>query len=156
MSTIELTASKGYLNVWLECDSQLVLQGFGSTSIVPWNLENKWHNCMTMIQNMRFFVSYIYRECNACVDGPANFGLSLTSLDLFWFSDEPIFIRREYIKNKLGMSNFRCITFWKCFGLVPFFLFCTSFFIYYLIRGYLHLFIKKINNLTTKWHNSTT
>jgi len=46
-----------------------------------------------MTQNMRFFASHIYREGNTCADGLANHGLSLSSLDLFWFPDAPNFIR---------------------------------------------------------------
>jgi len=60
---------------------------------------------------MVFFVSHIYREGNACADGLANFGLTLSSLDLYWFSDVPTFLRGEYIRNRLGMPCFRFITF---------------------------------------------
>jgi len=52
-------------------------------------------------------VSHIYREGNVCANGLVNFGLSLTSLDDFWFDDIPNFIRGEYIRNMLDMSNFR-------------------------------------------------
>jgi len=70
-----------------------------------------WHNCVNITQNMRLFASHIYREGNTCADGLANHGLSLPSLDLFWFRDAPNFIREEYIRNRLGMHNFRFITF---------------------------------------------
>jgi len=103
MTTIELAASKGYCNVWLESDSQLVLQAFKSNMIIPWSLRNKWYNCLVIIHNMRFFASHIYREGNVCADGLANFGLTLTSHDLFWFNDISDFIRGEYIRNRLGM-----------------------------------------------------
>jgi len=35
MTTIELAASNGFSNIWLESDSQLVIQAFNSKSIVP-------------------------------------------------------------------------------------------------------------------------
>jgi len=41
MTTIEIAASKGYWYVWLETDSQLVLQAFKSNMVVPWNLKNR-------------------------------------------------------------------------------------------------------------------
>ena len=64
-----------------------------------------------MTQNMRFFASHIYREGNTCADGLVNHGLSLSSLDLFWFPNAPNFIRGEYSRNKLGMHNLIFITF---------------------------------------------
>jgi hypothetical protein len=68
--------------VWLESDSQLVLQAFKSNMIIPWSLRNKWYNCLVIIHNMRFFASHIYSEVNVCADGLANFGLTLASHDL--------------------------------------------------------------------------
>jgi hypothetical protein len=86
MSAIELAASKGYWNVWLETDSKLILQAFQSYTMVPWNLRNRWYNCLLVTHNMRFMVSHVYREGNVCADGLDNFGLTLVSLDLFWFN----------------------------------------------------------------------
>ena len=83
MTTIELAASNGFTNIWLESDSQLVIQAFKSKSIVPWGLKNRWDNCIGIIQGLNFCASHIYREGNVCADSRANFGLSLASLDLF-------------------------------------------------------------------------
>jgi len=111
MNAIELASSMGFSNVWLESDSQLVILAFKSISIVPWGLRNRWENCLKLTQNMRFYATHIYREGNSCADNLANFGLTLSSLDLFWFDTVPDFVRGEYIKNRLGMPNFRYITF---------------------------------------------
>jgi len=111
MNAIELAASKGFSNVWLESDSQLVTMAFNSKLVVPWELRNRWENCLQLTYNMRFCSSHIYREGNTCADSFANFGLSLSSFDIFWFDVIPEFVRGEYIRNRLGMPNFRFTTF---------------------------------------------
>jgi len=90
---IETTFSKGYFNIWLESYSQLVIQAFSSNKVVPWTLRNRWHNCLCRIKYMRFYVSHIHRKGNICADGLANFGLSLTYVDMFWSNVVPDFIR---------------------------------------------------------------
>ena len=76
---------------------------------------------------MRFVVSHIYREGNACADSLANLALSFPSFELFWSDIIPDLIRGEYIRNRLGMPNFRFNTFWKGFGSVPLFYFVLFF-----------------------------
>nr|ABD32287.2 Polynucleotidyl transferase, Ribonuclease H fold [Medicago truncatula] len=111
MNAIELASSMGFFNIWLQSDSQLVILAFKSISIVPWALRNRWENCLKLTHRMRFCATHIYREGNTCADSLANFGLTLSSLDLFWFDTVPDFVRGECIKNRLGMPNFRYITF---------------------------------------------
>ena len=111
MNAIEVAALMGFSNVWLESDSQLVILAFKSNTVVPWGLRNRWENCIHITHRMRFCASHIYREGNICADSLANFGLSLSSLDLFWFDTVPDFVRREYNRNRLGMPNFRFVTF---------------------------------------------
>jgi ribonuclease HI len=109
MTTIEIAHLKGFHNVWIEFDSQLVILASKSISVVPWNLRNRWYNCKVRLRNMRFFVSHIYREGNVYADGLANLGLTLPSSELFWSDTIPDFIRGEY--TRLGMPNFRFNTF---------------------------------------------
>jgi ribonuclease HI len=111
MIAIEISYLKGFQNVWLESDSQLVNLAFKSKSVIPWCLRNRWQNCLFRLRNMRFVVSHIYREGNACVDSLANLGLSFSSFDLFWSDIISDFIRGYYIRNRLGMPNFRFNTF---------------------------------------------
>jgi len=103
MTAIEIAYLKGFQNVWLKSDSQLVILSFKSISVVPWCLRNRWQNCLFRIRNMRFVVTHIYREGNACVDSLANLGLSFPSSELFWSDYIPDFIRGEYIRNRLGI-----------------------------------------------------
>jgi len=111
MNAIEVAALMGFSNVWLESDSQLVIRAFKSNTVVPWGLRNRWENCIHITHRMRFCASHIYREGNTCADSLANFGLSLSSLHLFWFDTIPNFVSREYNRNRLGMPNFRFVTF---------------------------------------------
>lgn len=83
--------------------------------------------CLHITRNMRLFASHIYIEGNVCVDRLTNFGLSMSSFDLFLFDDIHNFIRGEYTRNKLSMFNYRFTTFWKGFGTCPPILSCTFF-----------------------------
>jgi len=111
MTAIEIAHLKGYHNVWLESDSQLVILAFKSIYVIPWSLRNRWYNCIVRLRDMRFVVSHNYREGNACADSLANLDLSLSSFELFWSDTIPDFIRGEYTRNKLGLPNFRFNTF---------------------------------------------
>lgn len=45
---IEIAFKKGWHNLWLECDSQLVIKAFNSLSIVPWQICHRWKNCLEL------------------------------------------------------------------------------------------------------------
>jgi len=111
MTAIEIAYNKGFLNLWLESNSQLVILAFKSNMAVPWELRNRWQNCMARLRSMRFVASHIYTEGNACADSLANLGLSMSSFEVFWSDYIPDFIRGEYTMNRLGMPNFRFSTF---------------------------------------------
>lgn len=71
MMGIEYASVKGWTNLWLECDSQLVVTAFKNPSIVSWRLRNRWSNCLVMIKKtMNFHVSRMYREGNTCAGVP--------------------------------------------------------------------------------------
>lgn len=105
MFAIEFAFSKGWLNLWLECDSLLVVTAFKNVSLVPWKLRNRWMNCLAMTRRMRFHCSHIYREGNACADKLANFGFGAASL--IWWNSTPSFIRDDFFRNKFGLPNYR-------------------------------------------------
>lgn len=48
MATIEIAYKKGRLNLWLECDSQLVVSAFCNKFLIPWKIINKCHNCLLL------------------------------------------------------------------------------------------------------------
>jgi ribonuclease HI len=99
MRAIELAKQYNWNNLWLECDSSLVIKAIKNQSIVPWNLRNRWNNCLITIRSMNFIASHVFREGNTCADALANAGLSLTHLRV-WLH-VPDFIRDFYGKNKL-------------------------------------------------------
>lgn len=106
------TAEKRSFNyLWLETDSQLVYLALKSSSIIPWPLRNRWHNCMNYVRSISFTFSHVYREGNSCADGMANLGLSLPYNFLAWYSSIPEVIRGEYNMNRLGLPKFRFVNF---------------------------------------------
>ena len=58
---------------------------------------------------MNFIVSHIYTEGNQCADRLAALGLTIQNLTIW--SEVPLDIREFYVKNRLGMPNFRFINF---------------------------------------------
>lgn len=50
MTAIEIASSKGFTNLWLESDSQLVILAFRSNSGIPWCLSNRWKNCLLELE----------------------------------------------------------------------------------------------------------
>jgi len=84
MRSIEFASSKNWSNFWLETDSMLVVQAFRNQGIVPWQLRNRWCNCLRITSNMNFLVSHVFREGNACADALANIGLSLNTFVYYY------------------------------------------------------------------------
>jgi predicted methyltransferase len=72
-------------------------------------LRNRWRNVKSMINQMNFLVSHIYREGNQIADSLANFGRSLNNLEVW--EEIPSFIIEQYVKDRLGLSQFRFIYF---------------------------------------------
>ncbi|MCH89899.1 ribonuclease H protein, partial [Trifolium medium] len=62
MRAIEVAYSMNWNNLWLESDSELVVQAFKNTNfMVAWNLRNRWHNVKFLLSRMNCIVSHIYR-----------------------------------------------------------------------------------------------
>jgi ribonuclease HI len=108
MNAIEIAASKNWNNLWLETDSTLVVLAFKSSSLVPWVLSNRWHNCLLLTESMNFIVSHIFREGNFCADGLANIGLFLDRLT-FW-NELPLVIKDNFDADRLGKPFFRVVS----------------------------------------------
>jgi len=108
---MEIAQTKNFQHLWLETDSQLVYLALKSSSIIPWSIRNRWHNCLNYVRSIGFTFSHVYREGNACADGMANIGLSLPLNFLTWHSSIPDEIRGEYIMNRMGLPKFRFVNF---------------------------------------------
>ncbi|KAF1865677.1 hypothetical protein Lal_00021708 [Lupinus albus] len=103
---IEIANKKGWKNIWLECDSTLVVDIFKGRGVVPWRLVNSWLRCIHGISSMRFIVTHIFREGNTCADRLAAFGV--TSKVYTWWDVIIRFIFEEFNRNRLGVPNYRC------------------------------------------------
>jgi ribonuclease HI len=84
---IEIAHQRGWLNLWVETDSMLLLQAFNNYNMIPWEVRSRWHNCVEITKGMHFVVNHILMEGNVCVDGLANSGLDNTGFR--WWYDAP-------------------------------------------------------------------
>lgn len=105
MLAIELAFARGWHNLWLECDSKLLVDAFKSEKGVPWKIRNRWRNCLIMTRQMNFLVSHIYREGNSRAHKFATHGLSINSF--IWWDLIPSFIREDFNRNRFGLPWFR-------------------------------------------------
>jgi ribonuclease HI len=106
LRAVEIAWEKGWMNLWLETDSSLVVSTFNkSNNSVAWSLRNRWRNVHIRLKDMNIMVSHIYREGNKVADTLANYGL--TSPALTTWDEAPFFLRDSLESNKLGMPNFR-------------------------------------------------
>jgi ribonuclease HI len=105
MKAIELAVAHDWHNLWLETDSKLVVLAFKNASIVPWQLSNRWSNCLVLTSRMNFVVSHIFREGNQSADALANLGL--LSLEPLWNVVLPRQVREFFVRELIGFPNFR-------------------------------------------------
>ena len=69
---IEQAQTRGWMHLWIESDSQLVIQASKSHCIVPWDLLNRRSNCFGL--NLQLLFSHVFREGNSCADKLATLG----------------------------------------------------------------------------------
>jgi len=105
MLAIEIANFKNWRNLWLETDSMLVYLAFKSSKIVPWNLRNRWDNCLFLLSSLNLCVTHIFREDNQCAYQLANLGLTLSSYS--WFNNVPPQVNVKFVRNKIGFPNYR-------------------------------------------------
>lgn len=102
---IESAYQKNWSNLWIETDSMIASLAFKSQHIVPWQLKNRWENCLLMMSNMHFMITHIVREGNHCADKLANLGLSVVNFT--WWNYPPAEILEDLSRNRLGLPYFR-------------------------------------------------
>ncbi|PNX74140.1 ribonuclease H [Trifolium pratense] len=56
---MELAHSFGWFHLWVESDSKLALSAFENSSIVPWDLRNRWSNCLALGLNINLLEEYL-------------------------------------------------------------------------------------------------
>ncbi|KAL6124174.1 hypothetical protein ACLB2K_076689 [Fragaria x ananassa] len=98
IKAIELAWISDWKYVWLEVDSQIVLDLLRSPMSAPLQLHVLWKNCLYRISMMDFRCSHIYREGNQIANALASFGIS--SSGMTWWNTPPDFIRSLYDRDK--------------------------------------------------------
>ncbi|KAF1878970.1 hypothetical protein Lal_00047642 [Lupinus albus] len=105
MKAIRISYKRGWWNLWLECDSTLVMDIFNSRSKAPWKLQNEWLLCMKeiaqmnlCIAQMNLCISYIHREGNSCANKLTLY--DITSRRNSTWVTFPKFISIEYKRNR--------------------------------------------------------
>jgi hypothetical protein len=94
------------------------LRAFDDMNVVPWDLRNRWSNCLNLGLTLRW--SHIFREGNACGDKLAHLGHNCTQMR--WWNSLPTTLQDDFLRDKLGLPQY-CIT-WLCnstcsFGVRP-------------------------------------
>lgn len=105
MFAIELPFDKGWHNLWLECDSMLVVSAFSNVSLVPWHIRNRWKNCIYLTRQIQFRVSHIFREDNTCADKLASY--SVSSHGFTWWDLVLGFLWENCYRNRFSFPNYR-------------------------------------------------
>jgi hypothetical protein len=82
MRAIELANYRNWKNLWLESDSTLVVLAFKSIDLVPWELSNRWKNCLKITSGMNFvwFPMFIEKVTNVRMVWPISVFLLTGSL----------------------------------------------------------------------------
>lgn len=62
MHAIEISQSKGWFHLWIECNSLMIVESFTNPSIVPWKLRTKCLNYMYFARQMNFRISHNYKN----------------------------------------------------------------------------------------------
>ncbi|MCH80616.1 RNA-directed DNA polymerase (Reverse transcriptase) [Trifolium medium] len=95
---IKLANSKGWKYLWLESDTLTAFRAFDNIDLVPWDLRNRWSNCLSLGLNLQW--SHIYREGNTCADKFAILGHAYANLR--WWSSLPPILRVVFLSDNLG------------------------------------------------------
>ena len=116
----------GLTNVWLECDSALVCDTFTARTNVPWMLRNQWNTYLNYCGKIKFRVTHIFPEKNACADKLANLGF-IHRKSFHWYNRLQSSLFLEFFMNRYSLLMYR-FCYHMGFGLVsPYFLFCIFF-----------------------------
>ena len=75
----------GWRRLWLESDSTFVVDILRSRSRkVPWRWRPAWDRCLSLISQMDFVVTHIYREGNQVADSLAFRSPNIVSPTWWW------------------------------------------------------------------------
>ncbi|XP_045791513.1 uncharacterized protein LOC123886223 [Trifolium pratense] len=102
---IEIAHNKNWNCLWLESDSKVALLAFSNIEIVPWDLRNRWLNCLSCGVTLQW--SHIYREGNSCADKIAILGHAYNNLE--WWESLSSLLCDDFLWDMLGIPQYRTI-----------------------------------------------
>ena len=121
----------GLTNVWLECNSALVCVAFTVRTNVPWMLRNRWNICLNYCEKIRFRVTHIFHEGNACADKLVN--LEFIHRESFhWYNRLPSSLFLKFFINRYSLPMYLFLLTYGFWSSPPIFLY-FSFFSFFLI-----------------------
>ena len=106
LHAMEEAQKMGLTNVWLECDSVLVCAAFTARTNVPWMLRNRWNTSLNFCRTIRFRVTHIFREGNACANKLANLGF-IHRESFHWYNRLPSSLFLEFFMNRYSLPMYR-------------------------------------------------
>ncbi|XP_062028853.1 uncharacterized protein LOC133744833 [Rosa rugosa] len=105
IEAIRLACLKGWLNLWVEVDSLILLSFINDPLKVPWRLRTQWKNCLHMSRQLNIHFSHIYREGNSVADKLATFGA--LHGDSVWWDVMPQFLHLALGGDFSGRPSYR-------------------------------------------------
>ena len=103
---LEEAQKLGLTNVWLECDFSLVCDAFTTRTNVHWMFRNRWNTCLNYCRKIRFRVTHIFREGNACADKLDNLGF-IHKESFHWYNRLPSSLFLEFFINMYSLLMYR-------------------------------------------------
>ena len=95
-----------FTNVWLECDSTLDCAAFTVMTNVSWMLQNQWNTCLNFCGTIRFRITHIFREGNACADKLTNLGF-IHRESFHWYNRLLASLFLEFFMNRYNLPMYR-------------------------------------------------
>lgn len=102
---VECAIKKRWTHLWIESDSKLANLTVKSPNIVPWQIKNRWLNCLHLMTGLTCMITHMYSEGNHCADKLASIGLTVDGFT--WWSSPPVNIRADLVNNRLGLPYYR-------------------------------------------------
>ncbi|OVA19771.1 Reverse transcriptase zinc-binding domain [Macleaya cordata] len=104
ITALEIALDQLWVQIWLECDSLLVVMALEEKFKVPWRIINRWDSCIDRLSRIQFRF-YIYREDNQCADVLSKKGDDYQGF--YWWTATPDFLRASLGRDLLRLPYYR-------------------------------------------------
>lgn len=94
IESIRVARLRGWLSLWIETDSMLVVHYFNKPNCIPWRLLTRWANCIHIARQMNVRITHIFREGNSVADKLANYGALHDGIH--WWDSIPQFLSPSF------------------------------------------------------------